>query len=271
MRKQITVVFLLCVFLLTGCDDANSTEVQQTLSSEQTEESVSEEIKLEETNVMEGESVSEEITTEQEDLEEEESVTSSEHIAEEATIEEWMMQAYKPRIAIQEYQKNNNILVEEIVYDENDVVFVIAKRPADGEPIFGGFLISAGGDIASFRIAYDDFFTEEIVADFGNILDMENVEPVMELSLDTINQYIDKFKNIDENNENEIYPHDIFDYEFEHILIYGRKVDCDKNVEYVTIYAISDIIYNPTDSKLIELKNWLIDLNQTLTEMTEEK
>lgn len=171
---------------------------------------------------------------------------------------------YCAREALPAYQDNKDIPVENIVYDKNDVVFVIAKRTERFDLYTYGYLVSAGGKVIPFRIDDCNLYTEEIRADFGKILNMETAEPIMEIETSVVNQYIDKFKNIDESNEPEI-DGNFYDVAYETVLIYGRKVDSEQNVEYENIYVHADQFIRPTDPNAKELMNWLLELNDRLT------
>jgi len=252
MKKRFLTLLLVVIYCLTGCADTKHIEEQRS--------------DLEETiNVTEmGEEITPKEETEPEDVSiqeqetpsVEESINPSENAEEEVTAESSVV--YK------------TIPVEEIVYEENDVVFVITKRSVEGGASDYGYLISAGGKVVPFQVLHDDFFTLEMGADYGNIVDMKTIEPLMEFESNLINQYIEKMKSIDMNSEKKTTFHG-YEYEYERIFIYGRKVDCDKNVEYIEIYSYADPISEPTDPNAIELMNWLLELNETLTEETKEE
>jgi len=174
---------------------------------------------------------------------------------------------YCAREAIPAYQDNKDIPVENVIYEKDDVVFVIAKRTEMFDLFTYGYLISAGGKVIPFQIDDCDLYTEEIRADFGKILDVENTEPIMEIEEAVMNKYIDTFKNIDENNEPEINGN-FYDALYETVLIYGRKVDSNKNVEYETIYVHADNFIRPTDPNAKEIMDWLVELDKSLTKVT---
>jgi len=252
MKRQIFTLLIIYVIILTGCSNAKQIEEQQIVTEELIE---ADEPKDE--FILEEETEPKEVNIqEQETPLMEESFNLPENTEEEVMAESSVV--YK------------TIPVDEVVYEENDVVFVITKRSVEGGASDYGYLISVGGKVVPFQVLHDDFFTLEMGADYGNILDMETTEPLMEFESDLINQYIEKMRSIDMNSEKKTTFHG-YEYEYERIFIYGRKVDCDKNVEYIEIYSYADPISEPTDPNAIELMNWLLELNETLTEETKEE
>lgn len=252
MKRQIFTLLIIYVIILTGCSNAKQIEEQQIVTEEliEADEPKDEYVFEEEIGLVKDD------TEEREETVIEESVISSERIEEEVIEEEKSV--------------FRTIPTDEVVYEENDVVFIIAKRSQECGACDYGYLISVGGKVVPFQVLHDDFFTWEMGADYGNILDMEIAEPIMELEDDIINYYIEKLKAIDNCNEMEN-TFNGYDYEFEHVFLYGREVDYDKYVEEVDIYKFTSYISEPTDPNAIELMNWLLELNETLTEETKEE
>ncbi len=250
MKSQIFTLLIIYVIILTGCSNAKQIEEQQSVTEE-----------LIEVSGLEDEFISEE---------EMESVKHDDIKAPENTlIEEGLIptESTEAEVTTEEISVFRTIPVDEVVFEENDVVFVISKMFADRGPYKYGYLISAGGKVVPFQILLDDYYGEEIGAEYGNILDIEKTEPITEIEDTQMNQYIEKMLNIDSSNEMEN-KFNGYDYEFEHVFIYGRKVDCDKYVDYADIYRYTNYILEPTDPNAIELMNWLLELNETLTEET---
>ena len=232
MKSKLLAVVLLS-FMLGGCNNINLVDGQESISFE-----------ADKSNVLKEES----IITEKEIVED--SDTTSENIEEETTVKK-------------------TIAAEDVVYEENDVVFVIAKSFWKEGDNYYGYLISAGGKVVPFQVAFDDFFAEEMEADFGKIIDMETEEPIMLLEEDVINYYIDLFKNI--NIEDEMDNKGI-DTEtmYESIEILGRKISSTGDLSEVCIFKFATIHSVPLDSDAIELMNWLLELNDELTDEAEE-
>lgn len=231
IMKYINIISILMLLLLTGCNITNHIEEQAYTVDERAE-----------------------------DTEREESILQKETIENE---ENYILQENNTENVQQEsFKEIVTIAAEDVVYEENDVVFVIAKW--FDQPYEYGYLISASGKVVSFEISTEELYSEKIKGDYGRIVDMETVEPLITIEQPEMEQYINMVKNIDDSNE-KIKGVSGAENSTDCIGIYIRRIDAEKNVKSDCIYKYSTLRVEPTDPNAIALKDWLYTLSMELS------
>jgi len=153
------------------------------------------------------------------------------------------------------------ITADEIVYEEDDIVFVISKGYYDAREY--GYFITASGEVFPFQEVYGGMER----TDYINASQMQ--EPILILEKEEVNYYIDQLKNI--RLEHQIKgARYAFGLMFENILLYGRRIDEDGKVEIEKIYYNTPHsegwAYEPEGEAVM---SWLLELNDRLPQEQE--